>query len=73
MKKAQHPIQPMELDSKNVIRFKRNEIVDFLYVFAKDRGYGMNDIVMDCALKRRFNQEDLEQFYQLIGYSRSGR
>ncbi len=59
-----HPIQPLEKDSDNVLRFKRNAIVRFLL----DAGpFDMNQLT-----SRPFSQEDREQFAQLIGYSLGG-
>ena len=55
--------QPLVMDGK-VIRFKKNEIVEFLL----DKGsYTLNDLAI-----RRFSDEDRAQFAQLIGYSVSG-
>ena len=59
-----NPIQPIEKDGQGVYRFKGNAIVQFLL----DRGgFDMNDI---AAMP--FNDEDREQFAQLIGYSVGG-
>lgn len=59
-----HPIQPLELDEKGVLRFKANAIVRHLL---DNGGIGMNALAcMD------FTREDREQFAQLIGYSHSG-
>lgn len=58
---SRHPIQPLEIDERGRLRFKRNTIVDFL-----TRGR-LNELsVMD------FPQEDWEQLAQLIGYSLDG-
>ncbi len=59
-----HPIQPLAIDEKGVLRFKRNAIVSFLL---DNGGFDMNKLAgMD------FSNEDREQFAQLIGYSHSG-
>lgn len=59
-----HPIQPLELDSRGVLRFKANAIVCHLLDHG---GIDMNKLAcMD------FTREDREQFAQLIGYSHSG-
>lgn len=59
-----HPIQPLELDDKGVLRFKRNKIVSRLL---DEGGIDMNKIAgWDVP------REDREQFAQLIGYSHSG-
>lgn len=55
-----HPIQPLEKDSDNILRFKHNAIVRFLL----DSGpFDLNQLA-----SRPFSQEDREQFVQLIGY-----
>lgn len=61
---SKHPVQPLELDSHGVLRFKENAIVRHLL---DNGGIGLN------ALARLdFTQDDREQFNQLIGYSLSG-
>jgi len=65
-----NPNQPLVRDDQGVIRFKRNAIVDFL-VRDMRPGYDMNTIVTK-AREGEFSNEDLVQFYQLIGYSVSG-
>ena len=59
-----HPIQPLEIDDKGVLRFKRNEIVRYLL----DNG----NIDLNKLSVLDFTREDKEQFVQLIGYSHSG-
>lgn len=59
-----HPMQPLELDDHDILRFKQNAIVRFLL----DAGvFDMNAIA-----RMPFSDEDREQFAQLIGYSYSG-
>lgn len=59
-----HPIQPLQLDSRGVLRFKPNAIVQYLL----DRGpFDMNHLAM-----QGFSDPDREQFAQLIGYSHDG-
>lgn len=58
------PMQPLEIASDNVLRFKPNKIVQYLL---DNGGIDMNKI---AALD--FPREDREQFAQLIGYSHSG-
>lgn len=59
-----HPIQPLEIDERGTLRFKKNAIVRHLLDHG---GIDMNDLaVMD------FSREDREQFAQLIGYSHGG-
>lgn len=61
---ARHPIQPLELDGENVVRFKANEIVRYIL---NNGGIDLNQIA-----SQDFSREDQEQFAQLIGYSLSG-
>ena len=62
--KLKHPNQPTAPDENGTIRFKANEIVKYLL----DAGpYDMNHLAI-C----HFDDEDREQFAQLIGYSVSG-
>ncbi len=61
---SRHPIQPLEMDDKGVLRFKVNAIVRHLLDHG---GIDLNKIAM-----LRFSREDQEQFAQLIGYSHSG-
>lgn len=64
LKKAHHPMQPLEVDNEGVIRFKRNAIIDRLF---NERIISLNTIAMwDVPT------EDREQFWQLLGYSVSG-
>lgn len=62
-RKKQHPIQPLEFDTNNVLRFKPNMIVTKLL---KEGPFTMNDFCVG------FSDEDKIQFAQLIGYSLSG-
>jgi len=57
-----HPDQPLILDEYDVIRFKQNDIVNYLLKIAP------TDII-DLKLSCSFSNEDWIQFYQLIGYS----
>lgn len=61
---AKHPIQPLQLDDKGVLRFKENAIVRHLL---DNGGIDLNNLA--CL---EFSREDREQFAQLIGYSLSG-
>jgi hypothetical protein len=64
---GEHPMQPVELDSQGVARFKANKIVRHLLDWASDRGMNLNDIA-----RMPFDAEDRMQLAQLIGYSVSG-
>jgi hypothetical protein len=64
---TKHPIQPLSLDEHNVVRFKKNAIVDFLLEYSSARGCSLNEL---AAMP--FSKEDRQQLAQLIGYSLSG-
>lgn len=59
-----HPIQPIITDEHGIKRFKDNKIVRYLL----DAG----EINMNQLARMPFDQDDREQFAQLIGYSVSG-
>ena len=61
---TRHPIQPLYKDSRGIVRFRANKIVRFLL----DAGpFDLNKLAI-----LSFEDEDREQFAQLIGYSLSG-
>ena len=62
---AEHPMQPLVMDG-NVVRFKRNAIVDRLF---NEGVINLNRIAMWLD---SVPVEDVEQFWQLLGYSVSG-
>lgn len=62
-----HPMQPLELDARGVLRFRKNAIVDKLLEVSKAHGYGLNEIARES-----FSTEDHVQLAQLIGYSLDG-
>lgn len=59
-----HPMQPIEFDSRGTIRFKENKIVTYLLDHG---GIDLNHLAV-----QGFSDEDHMQFAQLIGYSVSG-
>lgn len=59
-----HPIQPVTTDPNGTKRFKENKIVRYLLDAG---GIDMNKLAI-----MPFDQNDREQFAQLIGYSLSG-
>lgn len=61
---ANHPLQPIITDEHGVKRFKANSIVRHLLDFG---GIDLNQLA-----RMYFEQNDREQFAQLIGYSLSG-
>lgn len=68
MKKNQkHPMQPIAKDDDGIVRFKPNKIVLFLLDWARTRGMDLNTLAMIP-----FDDDDRQQFAQLIGYSVSG-
>ena len=64
-----HPIQPLETID-DVVRFKRNAIVDALLDHGQKTGLGLNELAAGKA--GTFSNEDWQQLAQLIGYSLSG-
>lgn len=62
--KPQHPVQPFVRDEYGTIRFLSNPIVEFLL---DAYGPGLNKLAT-----KGFDQEDWQQFAQLIGYSLDG-
>lgn len=67
-KSPSHPIQPVVVDDKGVHRFKANKIVQ--YMLEEGGKAGLFDLNKFAILD--FDNEDHEQFAQLIGYSVSG-
>lgn len=66
-----HPRQPIGW-AGDVIRFKENKIISWmLNMGGEGKKFNLNDIVLKYHLGE-FNQEDLVQLDQLIGYSVSG-
>lgn len=68
MDKSEHPMQPLILDEDGIVRFKHNSVVRFLL---DTSSFDMNKLwrMLGSGI---FSIEDMEQFYQLIGYSVSG-
>ena len=67
---TKHPQQPIELDKHGTARFKRNNIIDWLFDEGK---IDLNDISIAAQNNRkRFTKEDQMQLAQLLGYSVSG-
>ena len=64
MKEPKHPFQPVVLDADGVARFKKNQIIDFLF------NTGVIDLNRIACLS--FPREDRVQLAQLIGYSTDG-
>ena len=62
-----HPTQPLVV-SDNRVRFKANKIVRYLLDHG---GINLNQIY-NLLAEEEFSQEDIDQFYQLIGYSVDG-
>lgn len=63
--RGQTALQPLVV-KEGVVRFRENAIVRFLL---NNGGVDLNQIRRNAEL---FTQEDIEQFYQLIGYSLGG-
>ena len=66
-KMVTHPMQPLVKGSDGIVRFKENKVVRFLLDKGKMHGVDMNTLAI-----MPFDQDDREQFLQLIGYSLSG-
>lgn len=61
---TRHPMQPLELNADGVLGFKENRLIRWL---AKNVPGGLNSIPYDM-----FDQAELDQFAQLIGYTHAG-
>jgi len=61
------PNQPIVVAKDGCIRFQENKIVSKLLDFASERGYNLNNIVIEFG-----DSEDYIQLIQLIDYSVSG-
>jgi hypothetical protein len=64
-------MQPVVIAADGCARFAQNRIVRRLLVTAQKNGYDQNDIAIDVA-EGKFEQAEVEQLTQLIGYSVSG-
>jgi hypothetical protein len=67
--KPTHPMQPLYLDGRGTIRFHRNGIV------VKLLDTGKIDLCAIAQWTHRYpevTQDDVEQFWQLLGYSVDG-
>jgi hypothetical protein len=62
-----NPIQPLVLDSHEVLRFKENPLVRMLLDHGQRTGLGLNELARLDA-----EPEDRMQLAQLIGYSLDG-
>jgi hypothetical protein len=60
----EHPMQPLKRETNGVIRFKRNEIVEWLW----QTGH----IDMNAITRMDFPAADKRQLAQLLGYSLYG-
>lgn len=60
-------MQQLHLDDEGRVRFRSNAIVEALLERCRDTGYTLNEI-----LGEKFSEDDVVQFWQLIGYSLGG-
>ena len=60
-------MQPIVVADDGVVRFQKNELVDYLLKAASKHGLDLNHLA-----RVPFPRSDREQFAQLIGYSVSG-
>lgn len=67
-----HPMQPIGWDGKDVIRFKKNAIVEYLIDMCTHNGTADMNSIARMAGHGLFTDEDQMQFAQLIGYPVSG-
>jgi len=65
---SSYPMQPLVVDKSGTIRFQENKVVRFLL---DNGGHDLNKLWIMLHSKN-FSLDDMEQFYQLIGYSVSG-
>jgi hypothetical protein len=67
-----HPMQPVVLAEDNVIRFRPNRLVQWMLAQG-ERGerFDINRIVAESQ-RRGYEPDEIEQFWQLVGYSVSG-
>jgi len=64
---TKRPMQPVVVAHDDVIRFKSNRIVRDLLAHASTTGLSLNELKFE-----EYDQDEIDQFYQLIGYSVSG-
>jgi hypothetical protein len=65
------PLQPIIKDKNGVLRYRENKVVCLMEKMLEENGKTLNDII-PRAHAESIGIEDLDQFYQLIGYSVSG-
>jgi len=58
---VKQPMQPLVFDAEGVVRFQANAVVEWLF---ETKRINLNDIMV-----YQFDVDDLEQFWQLLGYS----
>jgi hypothetical protein len=64
---AKHPMQPLAVED-GTVRFKANKIVDWLW---RSGAVDLNKLIA-MYHSGMISQEDVTQFWQLLGYSVSG-
>lgn len=64
-------MQPVIIDARGIPRFKANPIIELLRAEAADNGTNLHDVLTGYA-RGLYTQADVEQLYQLMGYSVSG-
>lgn len=66
-------MQPIAIAADGCTRFSENRIVSRLLTVAQEHGYGLHEIAIAiAAAEGKFEQAEVEQLTQLIGYSVSG-
>lgn len=69
MSRSEQPMQPIAFDKGGVIRFRENKLVNFLLDEAREgRKCDLNRLAL-ITQERAFPHDDVEQFWQMLGYS----
>jgi len=68
-KRQPHPMQPIYLDESGSPRFQENGIIKRIVT---ERMVSLSEIPMWVARYPGITQDDVDQFWQLIGYSLEG-
>lgn len=63
-----HPMQPVALDARGVLRFKKNAIVEWIHEERPTKIEMLNTIMAKVATGE-FTRQDAIQYYQLLGVS----
>lgn len=64
-----HPMQPIYKDDRGIVRFRANAIIEQL---VRGGTIDLNRVAIMAQASPDITQDDIDQFWQLIGYSVSG-